>query len=123
MTDVERWAEWTSSVRSIKRLDDGALRVGSRARVFQLRLLPAVWQVTVLKEGSGFTWVTRSPGVVATGDHWVQPIEGGSRATLTIRYDGALGGCVAWLTRNLNDRYLGLEAAGLKRRSEGESRD
>jgi hypothetical protein len=38
---------------------------------------------------------------------------------LSIAYAGSLGPVVAWLTLGINDRYLGLEAAGLKRRSEG----
>ena len=38
--------------------------------------------------------------------------------TLSIHFDGLLGPLWGWLTRRLNERYLGLEAAGLKRRSE-----
>jgi len=45
----------------------------------------------------------------------------GSRATLSIRFDGLLAPLVAWLTHRLNNRYLGLEGAGLKRRSEERS--
>jgi uncharacterized protein YndB with AHSA1/START domain len=120
MRDIERWAEWTASVRSIHRLDPGPLAVGSRARIRQPRVFPAIWQVTDLEEGKSFSWITRSPGVVVTARHSVETIAGGSRATLSLQFGGALGPLVAWLLRGLNHRYLALEAAGLKRRSEGD---
>jgi uncharacterized protein YndB with AHSA1/START domain len=118
MSDVERWPEWTPSVLSVQREDTGPLRVGSRARIRQPKLVRADWEVTALQPGREFTWITRSPGVVVTARHAVEPTGRGTRATLSIRYDGLLGPVVAWLTRGINDRYLGLEAAGLKRRSE-----
>jgi uncharacterized protein YndB with AHSA1/START domain len=117
-TDVERWPEWTASVLSVRRLDSGKFRVGSRARIRQPKFLPAVWEVTELKEGRNFTWVTRSPGLRAAGHHAVDPTASGSRATLSVTYSGRLGGLVAKLLGKTTERFLTLEANGLKKRSE-----
>lgn len=117
MVDVERWPEWTASVTEVRRLDSGPLAVGSRACIRQPRLLPATWEVTELDEGRRFTWVTRSPGVYVTAEHEILPAGPGSRVTLSIGFSGALGPLVARMTRNLNRRYLRLEADGLRRRS------
>jgi len=116
--DVERWPEWTESVRSVKRLDTGPLAVGSRARVYQPRLLPTVFRVVTLEEGRGFTWVATSAGVRATAKHYVEPVGPHSRATLSVEFHGLLGKLTARLMRSLTEHYLELEAAGLKRRSE-----
>src|SRR4051812_39345110 len=118
IADIERWPEWTASVSSVRRLDTGKFRVGSRARIKQPKFLPAVWEVTELQEGRSFTWVTRSPGLKATGRHRVDPIPGGSRATLSVSYSGALSGLVAKLLGRTTERFLTLEANGLKKRSE-----
>ena len=118
MTDVELWPEWTESVDKVKRLDSGPLRLGSRARIKQPKFLPAVWEVTEIDPGRSFTWVTRSPGMVASGRHRVEPTSRGSRATLSVAYGGLLAGLVARLLAGITDRYLMFEAAGLKQRSE-----
>jgi hypothetical protein len=73
-----------------------------------------MWQITELDEGRSFTWVTRSPGLRVTARHWVELLEGGSRATLSLEFSGILGPLVARLTHGLNERYLALEASGLK---------
>jgi carbon monoxide dehydrogenase subunit G len=117
LADVERWPEWTPSVSRIRRLDPGPLAVGSRARIHQPRLLPATWRIVELAEGRRFTWVTRGPGVRAVAEHSVEPIDRGSRVTLSVRFEGLLASLVARLTRELNRRYLELEAAGLRERS------
>ena len=115
--DVERWPEWTPTVTRLERLDPGALAVGSRARIRQPRLPPATWEVTELVEGRSFTWVTRSPGVRVTARHGVEPAPHGARATLSLKFSGALGALVARFTRRLNQRYLAIEADGLQTRS------
>ena len=122
MTDIERWPDWTASVRSIQRLTPGPLAVGSRARIRQPKLAPALWQITSLEPERQFTWVTHGPGVFVTARHRIEPVADGSRVTLAVNYGGPLGTFVAWLTRGLNHRYLDLEATGLKRRSEQSGR-
>ena len=124
LSDVEGWPDWTPSVKRVERLDAGPLAVGGRARLRQPKLRPAIWQITKVEKGSSFTWVTRSPGLLVTAHHVIEPIKKGnaSRVTLSVEFSGLVGPLVAWLTRGLNQRYLGLEAAGLKRRSEQEPR-
>ena len=118
MSDVERWHEWTASITSVTRLDPGPLAIGARAHVRQPKLRPADFVVTELEPGTQFTWITKSPGVVATARHSVEPIAGGTRARLSVRFDGLLSAAIAWAFGRLTDEYLALEAAGLKRRSE-----
>lgn len=118
LRDGERWPEWTSSVTSVTPMSDGPLAVGNRVLIRQPKLPPAVWEVTELAEGHHFTWVTRSPGVTVVARHGVEPSASGATATLSLRFDGLLGGLVGRITRKLNERYLAIEAAGLKARVE-----
>jgi len=119
MRDIERWPEWTPTVNKVRRIGGDPLSVGSRAVIWQPKLLPAKWEVIELsEEDRRFTWITWGPGMRLTARHSVEAKRDGSRATLSIQFSGPLGGFFAWLTRNLNERYLALEAAGLKERSE-----
>jgi len=121
-SDVERWPEWTASVSRVERFEQGPLVVGHRARVRQPKLPTAVWQVSKLEGSRGFEWVSASPGARVTGYHWIEPQGSGSRARLGIVFSGPIAWLVGWLTRSLTERYLGLEAAGLKARSEERGR-
>ena len=118
LCDVERWPEWTASMKSVRRLDGGPLAAGSRARVAQPKLLPAVWQVTEFDANRSFTWVSRSPGVCVAGGHILEARGSGCRVTLTAQFSGWLGPLMARLMRGISERYLAMEAAGLKQRSE-----
>jgi uncharacterized membrane protein len=113
--DVERWPSWTGSVTSVELLDQGPLRVGSRARIRQPRLPVAEWQVTELVPGREFSWVARGPGVRTTGTHRVtENADGTVRVTAILQQAGPLGWLVGILTNRLTRRYLRTEVEGLK---------
>jgi len=118
MADVERWHEWTPSVRSIRLLDAGPLRVGSRALVRQPRFPPAMWKVTALDPGRSFSWKSGAPGMWVHGSHSAMAWGDGTRAVLSLHFEGVMGNLLGRLTRGITNRYLGFEAAGLKHRSE-----
>ncbi|MFG1778216.1 SRPBCC family protein [Micromonospora sp. NPDC049051] len=119
LVDVERWPEWTPSVRRALRGEAGPLVVGATARLEQPKLRPAVWRVTELTEGRSFSWVSNAPGVRTLGEHRVLPLPGGrSRVELALTQSGPLAGPVGWLYGDLTRRYLRLEADGLRRRCE-----
>ena len=121
MTDVERWPDWTASITTLKRLDNGPFDVGSCARIKQPKLLPAVWTVTRLDAGRSFTWRSGTPGLHVIGYHAVKPAGNGSEVTLVVLFEGIFAGIAGLLFRKLNETYLEMETSGLKRRCEAES--
>jgi uncharacterized membrane protein len=118
MSDVERWPEWTRSVDSVTRIDDGPLRLGSKARIDQPKVPPIVWEVTELEAGSHFIWEAQSPALTSKATHRVEQIEGGSRATLSVEQTGLGTVLLGWWLRRINEKYLRMEVEGLKARSE-----
>ncbi len=113
LVDVEHWPDWTRSVISVQRLEPGPLAVGSRAEVRQPKLRTAVWEVTELRERN-FSWVSRSPGLLTTGRHLVEPDGDGTKVTLQIEHTGPLSWLAGTLTKGLTMRYLQMEGAGLQ---------
>lgn len=114
--DVTRWPEWTPTVDSVERLDDRPFTVGSRARIRQPKLPPAVWHVTEVADGRSFTWQATGPGLRTTGRHEVLPDATGSTVTLSIEQAGPLGAVAALVWRRLTQRYIEIEAESLDRR-------
>ena len=120
-SDIERWSEWTASITKIQKLAPGPLAVGLRACVRQPKLPVAIWRVTELEENRRFTWVSTSPGAHVIGIHTIEPLADGTRATMILIFAGPLALLFGWLSRSLTQRYLQLEANGLKARSELEA--
>jgi hypothetical protein len=123
MVDVVCWREWTASITSIELLDAGAFGVGSRARVRQPRLPTALWRVTEFEPGRSFTWESRTVGARTVGSHRVVAnASGGSTATLAVHAGGFLVPLVRPFVEGVSERYVAMEAQGLKRRCESAAR-
>lgn len=119
MADVEKWPEWTASMTRVELLEDRAFGQGSRARIKQPKLPAATWRVTQFEAGKGFTWESTSPGATTVAKHSIEPLdEDHSLVILALEQRGPLGGIVGQVWKGLIQRYVEMEAAGLKRRSE-----
>jgi len=112
--DVERWPELTPSMRSVRRLDAGPIRVGSEAKVSQPRLPSAHWRVTELEPDRRFTWETTAGGITTVGDHLVEPDGAGSRITLIVSMRGALSVVMGLLMGGVARRYAAMELEGFR---------
>jgi uncharacterized protein YndB with AHSA1/START domain len=117
-TDVERWPEWTASMKKIERLEDGPLSLGSCARVHGAGAPTSVFTVTEFTPGRSFAWETRTRGVRGLAWHIVEPAGEGTRATLGVRMTGLLATLLAPMIRSVVRRNVHMEAEGLKRRCE-----
>lgn len=116
ISDVARWPEWTPTIDRVERLDEGPLRVGSRAKVWQPKLPKALWEVTEVVDGRSFTWEATGPGMRTIARHVVTPEASGATITLSIEQTGPMGAVAATVWRKLTQRYIELEAESLDKR-------
>lgn len=120
MSGVEQWHTWTPSIRKVKRLDTGPFAVGSRVMVLQPKLPPAFWKVTELVPGRHFIWVSTNPGLQVTAVHRIDAADAACTVTLSVQYEGMFAGLAVKLMGAITEKYVGWEAEGLKKASEGE---
>jgi len=119
LLEVERWPEWTTSVTRVQRMDIGPLTLGSRTRLWQPGLMPAVWQVTSLDEKRRlFVWTTHTFGIKIVARHQLEAVGAHSRVTLSLNYSGLLGAIMARIYRDVNWDFIAREANGLRARCE-----
>ena len=82
-----------------------------------------MWTIIGVEPGVSFSWRSRRPGADAVARHGViDNDDGTSTAVLALTQTGLLGTLVALASRRLTKRYVALEAAGLKERSEHHAR-
>jgi len=119
MKDVERWPEWTESMKSVERLDTGEFGLGTKAKL-KIRRSPNanVWTVTEFTPNRSFTWETNSGGVKGVATHVIVPDGNGSRVTLTVDLSGPVATLFGWFIAGPSRDNVRMEAEGLKRRSE-----
>ncbi len=116
--DVDRWPEWTPTISSVRRLDDGPFGVGSKALVKQPGQAESEWTVTDFVLGERFTWETRRAGIVMEATHELEPDRNGTSNTLRVVVSGFLGTLLSPLLRPLIRKALADENVGLRRRCE-----
>jgi uncharacterized protein YndB with AHSA1/START domain len=114
-TDVERWPEWASNFREVRRIDSGPFGPRSSARIRQRGIPESTWRMLSFDEGRAFAWQARLfPGLHSVGRHVVEPAGDGTRVTLGVELTGPF----APLVRRMAAVALRTEAADLKARAE-----
>ena len=117
LTDVEHWPDLTPSMNTV-RLLDGTFEEGSRVRITQPKLAPAIWRVTVVDPPHSFSWETSTFGMHVIANHRIEATSAGSRLTLELNATGLTAGIIGALSGPMTKRYVALEAEGIKRRVE-----
>jgi uncharacterized protein YndB with AHSA1/START domain len=114
LVDVERWPEWTESMRTVTKLTEGPLAVGSLVRIKQPRLPVADWEVSELDPGRSFTWRSPSTGMDSIGVHEVRPTgDGTTEIYLSFDQTGSMAAVVGFVLGRMVRRYVQMEADGL----------
>jgi len=123
MGDVERWPEWTESMKSVERLDSGEFGLGSKAQL-RIRRSPNanIWTVTELTPNRSFTWETNSGGVKGVASHVIEPDGNGAKVTLSVHLSGPVAALFGWFIAGSSRENVRMEAEGLKRRSEDQAK-
>ena len=119
MVDIERWPEWTESIRSAELLSAAGLGFGSEVRL-GVKGSPAksLWRVTEFTPARSFTWESTSVGVHTVATHIIEPDGDGTKVTLIVEISGLLATILSPVFRSVSKRNLEMEAEGLKRRAE-----
>jgi uncharacterized membrane protein len=141
LRDVERWPEWTTTVRRVRRVESapeyvpgedgpaGELTEGDIVSIKQPGLPTLSWRVVEWRPNALFAWASTSAGLRTVAEHRVEEspaVPGlhcaGERAgvtvTLTLRQTGPLAGLAALLAGRRTRRYVDTEAASLRARCE-----
>lgn len=121
LSDVARWHEWTPTVTKVEVLDQPELKLGSRYKVYQPKLQPAVWSVIALVSPSSFVWEANLPGMRMVAEHMLKPVSANeTQLTLTFSFHGFLGRIIGSLYRTTVESYVATEAQSLKKRVESQ---
>jgi uncharacterized membrane protein len=119
LNDLESWPERIETVDEVELLTPGPMAKGSRVRLKQPKLPEGSWDVTVWDTPSYFEWSQKSGGITNVAGHRVETLEAArSRLTLTLDMQGLLVQVFGRIYKDLTNRYMTLEAEGIKRAAE-----
>ena len=119
LSDLEAWPKRIETVDVVELLTPPPMAKGSRVRLTQPKLPVGTWDITVWDAPSYFEWMQKESGVTSVAGHRVEALgEGRARLTLTIDMRGLLIPVMGLFYRGLINRYMNLEAEGMKRAAE-----
>ncbi len=119
LTDIDTWPARIETVDEVELLTPAPMGIGSRVRLKQPKLGEGTWEVTAWDAPSSFEWRQKASGVTTLAGHRVEALDGGrTRLTLTLEMQGMLVPIFGRLFRGLTNRYMTLEAEGMKRAAE-----
>ena len=119
LSALETWPQRIETVDTVELLTPAPVTEGSRVRLKQPKLPEGTWDITVWDEPSYFEWTQRTGGVISVAGHRVEALgEGRARLTLTLDMRGILIPIIALFYKKLTNRYMNLEAEGMKRAAE-----
>ena len=119
LSDLEAWPRRIETVDVVELLTPAPIANGSQVRLKQPKLPEGTWDVTVWDAPSSFEWTQKTSGITSVAGHRVEALgEGRARLTLTLDMRGVLIPVMALFYRGLTNRYMNLEAEGMKRAAE-----
>jgi uncharacterized membrane protein len=119
LSDVSHWHEWTPTVTKVEVLDTPEIKLNNRYKVFQPKLRPAKWTVTLLTPPSNFTWESKTPGMHMVAEHiLISKGTNQTELTLTFTFNGWLGKLIGRMYGKTAENYIQTEAQSLKKRIE-----
>ena len=119
LSDLETWPQRIETVETLELLTPAPIAIGTQVRLRQPKLPEGTWEVTVWDAPSYFEWTQKTGGITNVAGHRVEVQgEGSARLTLTLDMRGFLVPVIALFYRGLTNRYMNLEAEGMKRAAE-----
>jgi uncharacterized membrane protein len=119
LSDLEAWPQRIETVDVVELLTPPPVATGSRVRLKQPKLPEGIWEITVWDAPSYFEWTQKTGGMTSVAGHRVETVdEGRARLTLTLDMRGFLIPVIAMFYKSLTNRYMTLEAEGMKRAAE-----
>ena len=123
LSDLEAWPRRIETVDVVELLTPAPMSQGSRIRLKQPKLPEGTWDITVWDAPSYFEWRQKSGGITSVAGHRVEMLEEGrSRLTLSLDMRGPLIPVIGMFYRGLTNRYMTIEAQGMKRAAESAGR-
>ena len=122
LSDIEAWPQRIETVDSVELLTPAPITTGSRVRLRQPRLPEGTWHITTWDAPSSFEWTQKTGGTSSIAGHRVEALgEGRARLTLVLDMRGPLIPIMMLFYKDLTNRYMNLEAEGMKRAAESVS--